>query len=69
MDLSHFLLPDANYADALELALRYSRDFLVDVSYGRALALFALGRHEEADTALGEAVDRSPLVAEYLARA
>lgn len=62
-------LQDANYADALELAQRYSRDFLVEVNYGRALALFALGRREQADVALGEAVDHSPLVAEYLLRA
>ena len=62
-------LQNGDYADALELAQRYARDMLVDVTYGRALALFALGRREEADAALGEAADRSPLVAEHLLRA
>jgi tetratricopeptide (TPR) repeat protein len=68
MLINHYLQA-GNYADALELAQRYTRDFLVDVTYGRVLALFALGRREEADTALGKAVDRSPLVAQYLGRA
>ena len=66
--LINWYLQSANYADALELAQRYLRDFLVDVTYGRALALFGLGRGEEAQAALGKAIDRSPLVAEYLGR-
>ena len=68
MLINHYL-QDGNYAGALELAQRYARDILVDINYGRALALFALGRREEADTALGKAVGRSPLVAQYLGRA
>jgi tetratricopeptide (TPR) repeat protein len=68
MLINHYL-QDGNYAGALELAQRYLRDTLVDITYGRALALFALGRREEADTALGKAVGRSPLVAQYLGRA
>jgi tetratricopeptide (TPR) repeat protein len=67
--LINWYLQGENYAYALELAQRYSRDFLVDITYGRALALFGLGRREEAQTALDAAIDRSPLVAEYLGRA
>ena len=51
---------------ALVIAERYPDDHMVDVSFGRALALHRLGRTEAADEALRKAVEQSPLVAEYL---
>ncbi|GAB6041998.1 SEC-C metal-binding domain-containing protein [Endothiovibrio diazotrophicus] len=51
---------------ALAIAERYPEDPQVDISYGRALALFRLGWREEAGRALEAAVEASPLVAEYL---
>ena len=66
--INHYL-QTGKYDAALELAQRYLRDFLVDITYGRALALFGLSRREEAQAALGKAIERSPLVAEYLGRA
>ena len=61
-------LQTENYAEALELAQRYPRELLVDITYGRALALFGLDRKEEAESALAAAINQSPLVAEYLGR-
>jgi tetratricopeptide (TPR) repeat protein len=54
-------------AEALVLAQRYPDELTVDIAYGRALALFRLGRQEEATIALREGVDRLPLVPRYLA--
>jgi hypothetical protein len=65
------------WADALDLADRLDglrRDARIElgpaaaeIDYGRALALFALGREPEARAALASALERAPLVADYLA--
>lgn len=51
---------------ALALAAGFPDDMLVDILYGRPLALFRLGRLEEATQALHDAVRQSPKVARYL---
>ncbi len=53
---------------ALNVAERYSPDLLPDVAYGRVLALYRLGRMQEAEAAVREAIDRLPLVPAYLVR-
>ncbi len=53
-------------ARALEVAQRYPGDALVDTAFGHGLALWRLGRREEAEDALRKAASRSPLVVEAL---
>jgi tetratricopeptide (TPR) repeat protein len=53
-------------ARALGICDRFPDDAVIEVLYGRALALYRLGRWDEADRALGLAVDAAPLVAEAL---
>lgn len=51
---------------ALALADKFPDDLLVDITYGRALALFRLGRLDEATAALREALEQSPKVGKFL---
>ena len=52
--------------DALKIAEQYPDDIMPDTLYGRALALFKLGRREEATVALQQAVENLPLVGKEL---
>jgi tetratricopeptide (TPR) repeat protein len=52
--------------DALKLAEQYPNDVMPETLYGRALALFKLGRKREATVALKEAVKYLPLVRKEL---
>ena len=52
--------------EALRIAEKYPDDILPDTVYGRALALFKLGRRREANSALREAIECLPLVATEL---
>lgn len=52
--------------EVLALFERYPDDIMPELTYGRALALFSLGRRDEADRALRKAVAGSPLVAKEL---
>jgi tetratricopeptide (TPR) repeat protein len=52
--------------DALKLAEQYPNDVMPETLYGRALALFKLGRQREATAALKEAVKYLPLVRKEL---
>lgn len=53
---------------ALELAETYAQDaFSAQLAYGPVLALFRLGRRQEAAAALARAVENLPHVADYLA--
>ncbi len=54
--------------EALALARRFEDDILVDVCYGTALALFRLGKLEEATVALRRCVTDRPNVPRYLIR-
>lgn len=56
-------------AEVLALCERYPGDIMPELTYGRALALFTLGRRREADRALREAVAGSPLVTAELLKA
>jgi tetratricopeptide (TPR) repeat protein len=51
---------------ALALAAKFPNDLLVDITYGRALALFRLGRRDEATAALREALEHPPKVGKFL---
>ena len=50
----------------LEVTEQYPDDVMPETLYGRALALFKLGRQQEAAKALQEAIDYLPLVAKEL---
>ncbi|MFQ5897852.1 MAG: tetratricopeptide repeat protein [Candidatus Methylomirabilia bacterium] len=52
--------------EVLALCHRYPDDVMPEITYGRALALFSLGRRERATRRLREAVAWSPLVAKEL---
>lgn len=54
---------------ALELCERFVDDMLAEIAYGRALALFLLGRRDEADAALKRAAEQLPKVLTALRRA
>lgn len=60
------LLEAERYAEVVETLAPYGDDLLAETLYGRALALFALSRLDEADDALRDAIERLPLVAEEL---
>lgn len=62
------LLADGRDADALAIAERYPDDMHVELPYGRVLALYRLGRLDEAAAALEDAKRDLPLVPEYLLR-
>ena len=52
--------------DVLKLTERYRDDILPEVLYGRALALFKLGRRRQANVALKKAIEELPLVRKEL---
>ncbi len=52
--------------EILELCDKYKNDAMPGILYSRPLALFQLGRKEEADQALGKAIKSLPLVAKEL---
>ena len=52
--------------DALRIAEHYRADVMPEILYGRALALFKLGRRREASVALRKAVKYLPLVGKEL---
>lgn len=52
--------------DALKITEQYRDDAMAETLYGRALALFKLGRRREATIALKEAVEYLPLVRKEL---
>jgi tetratricopeptide (TPR) repeat protein len=54
------------FEDALEIAKKYPNDIMPETLYGRALALFKLGRRQEATVALQEAIEYLPLVGKEL---
>ena len=49
-----------------EGAEKLPTDLLVDITFGRALALFRLGRSDEATAALRAALEHSPKVGKFL---
>ena len=63
--VNHLLLTGRD-ADALAVAQRYPRDLLPELAYGRVLALYRLGRPDEAADALAQAKRYLPLVPDYL---
>jgi len=54
------------FEDAIEVAERYPNDIMPETLYGRALALFKLGRRQEANAALRKAIKYLPLVGKEL---
>jgi tetratricopeptide (TPR) repeat protein len=54
------------WEDALKITEQYRDDGMPEILYGRALALFKLGRRPEATIALKEAVEYLPLVRKEL---
>ncbi|MDE0422344.1 MAG: SEC-C domain-containing protein [Gammaproteobacteria bacterium] len=62
------LLAEGRDTDALAIAERYPGDMHVELPYGRVLALYRLGRLDEAAAALEDARRDLPLVPEYLLR-
>jgi tetratricopeptide (TPR) repeat protein len=60
------LLKLGRLEDILKITKQYPGDMLSETLYGRALALFKLGRRREATTALKEAVSCLPLVRKEL---
>jgi tetratricopeptide (TPR) repeat protein len=56
------------FKEALDIANLFPDDTLVEVLYGKALALFKLGQRDKATMALQEAICDSPLVARELVK-
>lgn len=65
-DLLQTYLHHRQYEQALSLAARYPDDAQAGVTFGRVLALFALGRLKEASAALAEAHGYLPRIAPML---
>ncbi len=63
-----WLLAAGRDVEAVELAERYPDDFFPETTYGRALALYRLGRTPEADSTLKAAIDNLPAVTAELLR-
>jgi len=57
------------FEDALKITQQYPGDMMSGIIYGRALALFKLGRRKEATAALREATEHLPLVGRELLKA
>ena len=55
-------------ADALACAQKYPDDMFVETRYGEVLALYRLGRLDEAESRLRQAVEHLPRVPKYLLR-
>lgn len=64
--LMDMYLEKLRYGDAVELAARYDDDASPSIMYGKALALFLLGRKSEADETLLEALSFNTKVAQEL---
>ncbi|MBM4461779.1 MAG: tetratricopeptide repeat protein [Chloroflexi bacterium] len=62
----HALFKLGRLEEALEITEQYRDDVMPETLYGRALALFKLGRRREATAALKEAVEYLPLVRKEL---
>ena len=62
------LLTVGRDAEALACAERYPEDMFAETRYGATLALYRLGRLDEADAHLDEALADLPLVSKYLVR-
>ncbi len=60
--LQECLFELSRFEDALEIADEYPGDIMPDTLYGKALALFKLGRKRQANAALRKAVKILPLV-------
>ena len=54
--------------EVLEISEHYPYDIMADVNYGRALALYQQGRRVDANAALHQAIDTSPLVGKELTK-
>ena len=67
-DLINLLLGDGRDTEALELGQRYGDDMFAETRYGVGLALYRLGREDEAADAVAAAVEDLPLVLKYLLR-
>lgn len=67
--LANAYLRGGEAGQALALCERYPDDIQPEILYGRALALFLLGRRDEADAALREATEKLPKVLQALRRA
>ena len=65
-ELVNHLLTVGRDAEALACAEHYPDDMSPETQYGRVLALFRLGRWQEADAALRRAVEMLPTVLKYL---
>ena len=52
----------------LSVCKRFSKDLMEEVLYGKPLALFQLGKIEEAKTALKRAIEWSPHIANELSK-
>lgn len=63
--INHYLRQGNNQA-AVALSEDFPKDIHADIAYGRALALFRLGKQDEAGRALQAACQEMPLVADYL---
>ncbi|MFW6057048.1 MAG: hypothetical protein ACOC9B_07060, partial [Chloroflexota bacterium] len=50
------------WEDGFNLTMRYPQDMMCETTYGRALALYRLRRHDLANAALSEAVEHHPRV-------
>lgn len=58
-----WLLDAGRDLEAVELSSRYPDDFFPETTYGRALALYRLGRMPEADSTLKAAIDNLQAIA------
>ena len=67
--LVNHLLTAGRDADALACAERFPEDMFAETRYGAVLALYRLGRLDEAESRLRQAQDDLPLVLNYLVRA
>ena len=66
--LMNWLLQQGAWEAALALAARYPDDAMMEISYGRVLALFALDQRSDARAQLLHAATTAPLVLDYLVR-
>ncbi len=64
--VQELLFTMGRFEEALWISEHYPSDIMPETLYGRALALFKLGRRREATRALKEAVDYRPLVRKEL---
>ena len=65
-ELVNHLLTVGRDAEVLACTEHYPDDMAPEIQYGRVLALYRLGRHEEAEAALQKAMEYLPAVLKYL---